>query len=153
MSFKVRVERVIFVPHWVFFVVTWLLRESVGSMSEDWCPPHPGANDINDLLKCLKTTTFSIQSLVVQGLEKPDLLRELKNTIEERSSCTTGPLCASSCDGLADGYYQHCVECSNFIICHGGSMRRIGCPTGLVWRAVSFGDGFCDWTSGSCRPC
>lgn len=82
------------------------------------------------------------------------------------SQCTsTGSGCLSatsnySCQGRPDGDYQACEGCSVYHSCSGGVLwaNRL-CPLDLsgvqrlLWRALSYNSGRCDYSSSTCREC
>jgi hypothetical protein len=79
---------------------------------------------------------------------------------------STGATCISSsssaCRNLADGDYQACEGCTFYHSCSGGvNWANRLCPVTnqgglrgrLVWRSLSGNQGYCDYSSTTCREC
>ncbi|WP_018690678.1 chitin binding peritrophin-A domain-containing protein [Algicola sagamiensis] len=47
--------------------------------------------------------------------------------VESESSCVT------SCDGKADGNYQSCQNCNQYVACISGRLYQMVCPNGYEW--------------------
>lgn len=83
------------------------------------------------------------------------------------SACTsTGNGCitasAASCLNLPDGDYQACEDCTVYHSCSGGVnwanrpcpyTNYLGLRGKLVWKQITRGSGFCDYTSNTCTEC
>jgi len=57
--------------------------------------------------------------------------------------------CVSDCSDLADGYYQACTQCADFVQCwsNGSRMTVSQCAPGTVWDDAKK---LCDFTSSTC---
>jgi len=65
----------------------------------------------------------------------------------QNSGGTASSSCVSECSGVANGNYQSCESCGNYVTCSSGYKWELSCAPGLVWNDDIKA---CDWTSPTC---